>query len=390
MTRPPTGWHFLQLPGPTNIPGRVLEALSRPTVDHRGPDFPALTREIQDGLRWVFRTEHPVVVFPASGSGGWEAALVNTLSPGDRVLMFETGQFGLGWAEVARGFGLDVDLVPGDWRRGVDPARVEERLAADDEHAYKAVAVVHNETSTSAVTPIREVRAAMDRAGHPALLMVDAVSSLASIDYRHDAWGVDVAVSGSQKGLMLPAGLSFTAIGPRALEASKSARLPRSYWDWTRMLDLNAAGWFPYTPATNLLFGLRESLAMLREEGLDQVFRRHARYGAATRRAVEAWGLELQCTHPPDWSDVLTAIRLPDGHDADALRALILERFNLALGSGLGKVKGRVFRIGHLGDLNDLMLAATLAGVESGLVLSGVPIQRGGVQAAMEVLEASA
>jgi len=367
----------------------VLEALARPTVDHRGPEFPELIREIQEGLRWVFRTEHPVVVFPASGSGGWEAALVNTLSPGDRVLMFETGQFGLGWAEVARGFGLEVDLVPGEWRRGVDPAVVEARLAADAEHGYKAVAVVHNETSTSAVTPVREVRAAMDLAGHPALLMVDAVSSLACIDYRHDAWGVDVTVSGSQKGLMLPAGLAFTAIGPRALEASKSARLPRSYWDWTRMLDLNAAGYYPYTPATNLLFGLRESLAMLRDEGLDQVFRRHARYGAATRRAVEAWGLELQCTHPPDWSDVLTAVRLPDGHDADALRALILERFNLALGSGLGKVKGRVFRIGHLGDLNDLMLAATLAGVESGLVLSGVPIQRGGVQAAMEVLEAS-
>jgi alanine-glyoxylate transaminase/serine-glyoxylate transaminase/serine-pyruvate transaminase len=365
----------------------VLAALSRPTVDHRGPDFPALTREILEGLRWVFKTEHPVIVYPASGSGSWEAALVNTLSPGDRVLMFETGQFALGWVEVARGFGLDVDLVPGDWRRGVDPALVEERLAADAGHAYRAVAVVHNETSTGAVTRIHEVRAAMDRVGHPALLMVDAVSSLGCLDYRHDEWGVDVAVSGSQKGLMLPAGLSFTALSPKALEASKTAGLPRSYWDWDRMLDLNDAGFFPYTPATNLFFGLRESLAMLREEGLEQVFRRHARYGAATRRAVEAWGLELQCANPAEWSDVLTAVRLPDGHDADRVRAVILERFNLTLGAGLGKLKGRVLRIGHLGDFNDLMLAATLAGVESGLVLSGVPIRRGGVQAAMEVLE---
>jgi alanine-glyoxylate transaminase/serine-glyoxylate transaminase/serine-pyruvate transaminase len=303
--------------------------------------------------------------------------------------MFETGQFGLGWVRVARGFGLDVDLVPGDWRGGVDPALVEERLAADKDHTYRAVAVVHNETSTGAVTRIPQIRAAMDRAGHPALLMVDAVSSLACMDYRHDAWGVDVAVSGSQKGLMLPAGLSFTALGPKALDAAKSAGLPRSYWDWTRMLDLNEAGFFPYTPATNLLFGLRESLAMLREEGLETVFRRHARYGAATRRAVDTWGLELQCANPDERSDVLTAVRVPDGHDADEVRAVILQRFDMALGSGLGKVKGRVFRIGHLGDFNDLMLAAALAGVESGLVLSGVPIRRGGVQAAMEILEAS-
>jgi len=387
VTRPPTGWHFLQVPGPTNIPGRVLQALSRPTVDHRGPDFPALTREIQDGLRWVFQTEHPVIVYPGSGSGGWEAALVNTLNPGDRVLMFETGQFGLGWVDVARGFGLDVDLMPGDWRRGADPALVEERLGADTGHTYRAVAVVHNETSTSAVTRIPEVRAAMDRVGHPALLMVDAVSSLGCLEYRHDAWGVDVTVSGSQKGLMLPAGLAFTAVGPKALAASKTASLPRSYWDWARMLDLNAAGYFPYTPATNLLFGLRESLAMLREEGLEEVFRRHGRHGVAARRAVEAWGLELQCTNPAEWSDVLTTVRLPEGHDADRVRAVILERFNLALGAGLGKLKGRVLRIGHLGDFNDLMLAATLAGVESGLVLSGVPIRRGGVQAAMEILE---
>lgn len=389
MTPHPTGWHFLQLPGPTNVPRRVLEAMARPTVDHRGPDFPGLTAGILEGLGRVFQTRHPVVVYPASGSGGWEAALANTLSPGDRVLMFETGTFGLGWAEVARRFGLDVELVPGDWRSGVDPARVEERLAADASHRVRAVAVVHNETSTGAVTHVARVREAMDRAGHPALLMVDAVSSLACIEYRHDAWGVDVAVTGSQKGLMLPAGLSFTALSPKALEASKTATLPRSYWDWERMLEANAGGWFPYTPATNLLFGLGEALAMLREEGLEAVWRRHARYGAATRAAVERWGLELQCAVPGDRSDVLTAVRVPEGHDADAVRAVILERFRLTLGSGLGKVKGRVFRIGHLGDLNDLMLAATLAGVESGLVLAGVPVRRGGVQAAMEVLEAS-
>ncbi|HSG09759.1 MAG TPA: aminotransferase class V-fold PLP-dependent enzyme [Longimicrobiales bacterium] len=389
MTRPHTGWHFLQIPGPTNIPARVLAAMSQPTVDHRGPDFPALTAEILEGLQWVFQTEHPVIVFPGSGSGGWEAALVNTLSPGDRVLMYETGQFGLGWVEVARNFGLDVDMVPGDWRGGADPTAVEERLAADTGHSYKAVAVVHNETSTAAVTRIPAIRAAMDRTAHPALLMVDTVSSLGSIEYRHDEWGVDVAVAGSQKGLMLPAGLAFTAISPKALDASKTAALPRSYWDWKRMLDLNASGNFPYTPATNLFFGLRESLAMLREEGLEQVFRRHARFGTATRRAVEAWGLEVQCANPEEWSDVLTAVRLPDGHDADKVRAVILERFNLSLGAGLGKVKGRVLRIGHLGDFNDLMLVATLAGVESGLVLSGVPIRRGGVRAAMEVLEAS-
>lgn len=390
MTRPPTGWQLLQLPGPTNVPRRVLEAMARPTVDHRGPDFPRLTRTLLEGLGWAFQTEHPVVVYPASGSGGWEAALANTLSPGDRVLMFETGSFGLGWADVARRFGLDVDLVPGDWRRGVDAAVVEERLSADAGERVKAVALVHNETSTGAVTHLQPIRAAMDRVGHPALLMVDAVSSLACLEYRHDAWGIDVALTGSQKGLMLPPGLSFNALSPKALEASKRAKLPRSYWDWERMLDLNAEGWFPYTPATNLFFGLEAALDMLREEGLEGVWRRHARFGAATRAAVEAWGLELQCAVSADRSDVLTAVRVPEGHDADALRALVLGRFDLVLGSGLGKLKGRVFRIGHLGDLNDLMLVATLAGVESGLVLSGVPIRREGVQAAMEALEASA
>lgn len=386
MSRP-TGWHFLQLPGPTNVPGRVLEAMARPTVDHRGPDFPELTRACLDGLKWVFKTDQSAVMYPASGSGSWEAALVNTLSPGDRVLMCETGQFGLGWVEVAERFGLEVDVVEGDWRRGADPEAIEARLAADTGHAIRAVCVVHNETSTGAVTSIADVRAALDRAGHPALLMVDVVSSLASLDYRHDEWGVDVAVAGSQKGLMLPAGLSFTAMSAKALEASKTATLPRSYWDWARMMRMNEDGYFPYTPATALLFGLREALTMLREEGLDAVFARHARHGRATRAAVEAWGLELQCARAEDRSDVLTAVRMPDGHDADAFRALVLERFNMALGSGLGRVAGRVFRIGHLADFNDLMLLGTLAGVESGLRLAGVPISRGGVQAAMEELE---
>lgn len=382
-----TGWHFLQLPGPTNVPGRVLEAMARPTVDHRGPDFPELTRACVDGLRWVFRTEQTVIVYPGSGSGGWEAALVNTLSPGERVLMCETGHFGLGWADVAGRFGLEVEVLPGDWRRGADPDAVEARLAADTGHDIRAVCVVHNETSTGAVTPVARVREALDRTGHPALLMVDVVSSLGSLDYRHDEWGVDVSVAGSQKGLMLPAGLSLAAVSDRALAASESAALPRSYWDWGRMTEKNEEGYFPYTPATNLLFGLREALAMLREEGLDAVFARHARYGRATRAAVEAWGLELQCARPEDRSDVLTAVRMPDGHDADAFRALVLERFNMALGSGLGRLAGRVFRIGHLGDFNDLMLLATLSGVESGLALAGVPSRRGGVRAAMEVLE---
>jgi alanine-glyoxylate transaminase / serine-glyoxylate transaminase / serine-pyruvate transaminase len=387
VTRPPTGWHFLQLPGPSNVPGRVLEAMARPTIDHRGPEFPDLTRELLSGLRWLFRTEHPVVLYPASGSGGWEAALVNTLSPGDRVLMFETGEFGLGWAAVARRFGLQVELVPGDWRRGVDPTEVERLLAADAAGSFKAVVLVHNETSTGAVSRIAQVREAMERAGHPALLLVDVVSSLGSIEYRHDEWGVDVAVAGSQKGVMLPPGLAFTALSPRALDASRRAALPRSYWDWGEMLARNQEGFFPYTPATNLLFGLREALAMLREEGLENVFRRHRRYGEATRRAVEAWGLELQCVDPDEQSDVLTAVRLPEGHGADRFRALVLDRMNLSLGAGLGKVKDRVFRIGHLGDMNDTMLLGTLAAVETGLALAGVPFRRGGVQAAMEVLE---
>lgn len=390
MARHPTGWHFLQLPGPTNVPRRVLQAIAEPTIDHRGPEFPRLTKEVLDGLAWVFRTEHPVVMYAASANGAWEATLVNTLSPGDRVLMFETGHFALEWAAMARKLGLDVEMVPGDWRRGARPEDVEERLRADPQGRIRAVAVVHNETSTGAVTRIPEIRAAIDAVGHPALFFVDAVSSLASIDLRHDEWGIDVTVAGSQKGLMLPPGLSFTAIGPRAREAARSASLPRSYWDWERMLAANAQGYFPHTPATNLLVGLRESLRTLREEGLENVFRRHARYGIATRRAVARWGLELQCNVPEECSDVLTAVRVPEGHDADHVRQVILDRFSLTLGSGLGRLKKQVFRIGHLGDLNDLMLIAALAGVESGLVAAGVPIDRGGVQAAMESLEETA
>lgn len=363
--------------------------MSQPTIDHRGPDFPDLTGAVIDGLRWVFGTGHHVVIYPGSGHGGWEAALVNTLSPGDRVLMFETGQFALGWAGMARRFHLDVEVIPGDWRRGADPSVLEERLAADPERTIRAVAVVHNETSTGSVSRVADLRAAMDGTGHPALLLVDAVSSLACLEYQHDAWGVDVTVSASQKGLMLPPGLAFNAISPRALDASNRASLPRAYWAWEPMLERTRDGYFPYTPATNLLFGLKEALTMLREEGLGEVIRRHRRHGRATRAAVTRWGLEVQCTRADEQSDVLTAVRVPEGHDADRVRALVRERYNLTLGSGLGKVKGRVFRIGHLGHLNDLMLLATLAGVESGLALSGVPCRRGGVEAATASLEAS-
>ena len=369
------------------MPARVLEAIGRATTDHRGPDHPALTRTVLEGLRDVFRTTGDVLVFPASGTGGWEAALVNTLSPGDRVLFVETGQFAASWIGVARRFGLEVEVIPTDWRRGAEPERIEERLTADRDRAIAAVAVVHCETSTGAVSRIAEVRRAMDRAGHAALLLVDAVSSVGSIDYRHDEWRVDVSVGASQKGLMLPPGLAFLAVSERALEASRTARLPRSYWDWHAMLAQNAKGYFPYTPATNLLFGLREALAILHEEGLDAVIRRHARHGRAARAAVHAWGLDVQCIVAEEMSDVLTAVVMPDGHDADRFRGLVLERFNMALGTGLGRLAGRVFRIGHVGDMNDLMLLGALAGVESGLVLAGVPIRRGGVDAAMRSLE---
>ncbi len=382
-----TGRHFLQIPGPTNVPDRVLRAIDQPTIDHRGPEFAELGREVLHGLKAVFKTSGPVIVYPASGTGAWEAAIVNTLSPGDKVLAFETGHFATLWREIAERFGLEVDFVSGNWREGVDPLTVEGKLREDTNHAIKAVMVVHNETSTGVASRIGEVRKAMDSAGHPALLMVDTISSLGSIDYRHEEWKVDVTVGGSQKGLMLPPGLSFNAIGEKALEASKTARSYRSFWDWQAMLGPNKDGFFPYTPATNLLYGLRESLDMLLdEEGLSNVFARHDRLAEATRRAVRAWDLEILCTKPEEYSSSLTAILMPDGHDADRLRKIILERFDMSLGAGLGKLKGRVFRVGHLGAFNDLMLAGTLSGVEMGLELAGVPHKKGGVQAAMDYL----
>ncbi len=381
-----SGRHHLQIPGPTNVPDRILRALSRPTIDHRGPEFAQLGREVLEGLQKVFRTSGPVLVYPSSGTGAWEAALVNVLSPGERVLMFETGHFATLWRDVAVRFGLQVDFVPGDWRSGVDPAAVEERLSKDASRAIKAVAVVHNETSTGVASRIPEIRKAIDRASHPALLLVDTVSSLGCMEYRHDEWGVDVTLTGSQKGLMLPPGLGFNAVSQKALAAAKSARLPRSYWDWEPMLRDNRAGFFPYTPATNLLYGLREALAMLLEQGLENVFARHARHAEATRRAVRAWGLEITCRNAGEYSSSLTSVNMPAGHDADALRKIILERFDLSLGTGLGKLKGKAFRIGHLGDFNDLMLAGALSGVEMGLALAGVPFHKGGVAAALELL----
>jgi alanine-glyoxylate transaminase/serine-glyoxylate transaminase/serine-pyruvate transaminase len=382
-----TGRHFLQIPGPTNVPERVLRAIAMPVIDHRGPEFAELGREITAGMKRVFQTAQTVVVYPSSGTGAWEAALANTLSPGDRVTMFETGHFATLWRQMAGRLGLDVDFVPGDWRHGADPAAVEERLAADREHRVKAVCVVHNETSTGVASRIPEIRAAIDRARHPALLMVDTISSLASLDYRHDEWGVDVTVAGSQKGLMLPPGLGFNAVSQKALAAAKTARLPRSYWDWEAMRETGRTGFFPYTPATNLLYGLREALRMLLdEEGLSAVFARHARHGEATRRAVRAWGLEILCVDPREYSDTLTAVLVPDGHDADRLREVILDAYDMSLGTGLGKVRGRVFRIGHLGHFNDLMLCGTLAGVEMGLSRAGVPYRKGGIAAALDFL----
>ncbi len=384
-----SGRHFLQIPGPTNVPDRILRALAQPTIDHRGPEFARLGKEVLEGLRAVFKTSAPVVIYPGSGTGAWEAALVNTLSPGDKVLMFETGHFATLWKEIALRFGLAVEFVPGDWRTGVDPKVVEAKLAEDTGHAIKAVAVVHNETSTGVASRIPEIRKAIDAARHPALFLVDTVSSLACIDYRHDEWGVDVSLSGSQKGLMLPPGLSFNALSEKAIAATKAARLPRSYWDWQQMLRDNTGGFFPYTPATNLLYGLREAIAMLNEQGLDAVFARHARLAEATRAAAKAWGFELVATDPREYSASLTALLMPAGHDADALRKLILERFDMSLGTGLGKLKGKIFRIGHLGDFNDLMLAGTLAGIEMGLALARVPFRKGGVAAALERLAAS-
>lgn len=367
-----SGQHFLQIPGPTNVPDRVLRAMDRKTIDHRGPAFAALSGDVLEGIKTIFQTAQPVVIFPASGTGAWEAALVNTLSPGETVLMFETGQFAAQWRTMATKLGLNVVFHETDWRHGVDPAALEAHLSADRARAIKAVAVVHNETSTGVTSRIAEIRSAIDRARHPALLLVDTISSLASIDYRHDAWGVDVTIGGSQKGLMLPPGLGFNAVSQKAIAASSNATLARSYWDWSEMIASNRTGFYPYTPATNMLYGLQEALAMLQEEGLTNVFARHARHAEATRRAARGWGLEIVAQNPREYSSSLTALYVPEGVDADALRATILERFDMSLGTGLGRLKGRVFRIGHLGWFNDLMLAGTLAGVQMGLDAAGV------------------
>jgi alanine-glyoxylate transaminase/serine-glyoxylate transaminase/serine-pyruvate transaminase len=384
----PSGRHFLQIPGPTNVPDRVLRAMAKPTIDHRGPEFKALAGEVFEGLKGVFKTAGPVMIFASSGTGAWEASLVNTLSPGDKVLMFETGHFATLWKNMAIRLGLEVDFVPGDWRHGVDPAVVEMKLAEDREHRIKSLMVVHNETSTGVTSRIPEIRKAIDRAGHPALFMIDTISSLGSIDYRHDEWGVDVTVGCSQKGLMLPPGLGFNALSAKALASSKKARLIKSYWSWDEMLAANREGFFPSSPATNLLYGLRESLRMLMEEGLENVFTRHHRHGEAARRAVRAWELPILCLNPEEYSPVLTTVLMPEGHSADAFRAAVLDKFNMSLGNGLGKLKDKVFRIGHLGDMGDLMLIGTLGGVEMGLALTGATYKKGGVMAAMDFLAA--
>jgi alanine-glyoxylate transaminase/serine-glyoxylate transaminase/serine-pyruvate transaminase len=384
MYRP--GRHFLQIPGPTNVPDRILRAIDLPTIDHRGPEFAELGKACLEGMKTVFQTSNPVIIYPASGTGGWDAALTNTLSPGDKVVAFDTGQFAALWAKAARNLGLDVDFVESDWRAGVDVAKLAERLAADRSREIKAVLVVHSETSTGVANDIPAVRRTIDEAEHPALLMVDTVSSLAAMDYRHDEWGVDVAIGGSQKGMMLPPGLGFNAVSQKALAASKTAKMPRSFFRWDDMLGQNANGFFPYTPATNLLYGLRESLEMLAEEGLPNVFCRHLRFAEATRRAVATWGLEMVPLNTARCSSALTAVLVPDGFNEAAVRAVILQKFNLSLGAGLGKLTGRVFRIGHLGSLNELMLAGTLCGVEMGLELTGVPHRKGGVQAALAYL----
>ncbi|MEP3264396.1 MAG: aminotransferase class V-fold PLP-dependent enzyme [Hyphomicrobiales bacterium] len=381
------GRHFLQIPGPSSAPDRVLRAISQQTIDHRGPDFAAVGSKALEGLKKIFQTESHVFMYPASGTGAWEAALVNVLSPGDRVLMFETGHFATLWKKLAERMGVKPEFIEGDWRGGADPDQIEAYLSEDKNHEIKAVCVVHNETSTGSVSPIAAVRAAIDKADHPALLMVDTISGLASLDYRHDEWGVDVTVSGSQKGLMVPPGLSFNAVSEKALSANKTAKLLRAYWDWDDMIGPNKTGYFPYTPSTNLVFGLNEAMDMIFEEGLENVFARHARHGAATRACVRAWGLEVLCAKQGQESGVLTAVMVPEGHSADAFRATTLKNYNISLGNGLSKVADKVFRIGHLGDFNDLMLMATLSGVEMGLAKSGVPHKAGGVSAALDHLK---
>jgi alanine-glyoxylate transaminase / serine-glyoxylate transaminase / serine-pyruvate transaminase len=385
-----TGRHFLQIPGPTNTPLPVLAAIAKPTIDHRGPEFGKLGHEVLAGIRTIFKTTKPVIIYPASGTGAWEAALCNTLSPGDRVLMFETGWFATLWNKMAQKLGIETEFIKGDWRSGVATGAIEARLAEDKGRNIKAVAVVHNETSTGVASNIAAVRRAIDQAGHPALLLVDTISSLGSIDYRHEEWGVDVTIGGSQKGLMLPPGLSFNAISDKALAASKHACLPRSFWDWEEMLTVNDKGYFPYTPSTNLLQGLKVALDMLHQEGLDNVFLRHDRAAEATRRCVEHWGFEIQCSNPDEYSSSLTAVRLPERHSADRLRAEILARCNMSLGSGLGPLADKVFRIGHLGDFHDLMVTGTLSGVEIGLKATGIPYRPGGVEAALSYLAGNA
>ena len=381
-----TGRHFLQIPGPTNVPDRVLRAIDRPVIDHRGPEFAKLGMEVLENIRPIFQTTGPVIIYPGSGTGAWEAAIVNTLSPGDRVLMFETGHFSLLWRQLAERFGINVEYVPGNWRSGAAAAELESRLASDQQHTFKAVMVVHNETSTGVTSRISEIRRAMNNVHHPALLIVDTISSLASTEYRHDEWEVDVTIAGSQKGLMLPPGISFNAISEKATAANKRAKLPRSYWDWQEMLKPNQTGFFPFTPATNMLYGLREALLMLQEEGLPNVFRRHDRHAEAARAAVRAWDLEIVCENPREYSSSVTVAFMPKGHDADQLRNVILENFDMSIGAGLSKLTGKVFRIGHLGSFNDLMLAGTLSGIEMGLRLAGVPHKEGGVTAALECL----
>ena len=381
------GRHFLQIPGPTNVPDRVLRAMDYPTIDHRGPQFAEIGAKCLAGMKTIFKTDSHAVIYPASGTGAWESALVNTLQEGDLVLMVETGHFASLWHKMASRLGLETEFLATDWRRGVDPQQVEDRLRADTENKIKAVCIVHNETSTGSTSRVNEVRLAMNNAGHDALLLADTISSLASIDFRHDEWGVDVTVAGSQKGLMLPPGLSFNAVSEKALAVAKKGGMRRSYWDWEEQITANKDGAFPFTPATNLLYGLVEAIDMLHEEGLDNVFKRHDRHAAATRKAVQAWGLEVLCQEPKDYSSALTAVLLPDGHNADAFRAGVLQNFNMSLDNGLAKLAGKVFRIGHLGDFNDLMLLGTLSGVEMGLSLANIPHQKGGVDAAMNMLK---
>jgi alanine-glyoxylate transaminase/serine-glyoxylate transaminase/serine-pyruvate transaminase len=381
------GHHFLQIPGPSPVPDRVLRAIDMPVIDHRSAEFAELGKAVLSGCQKIFQTSGPVVIFPSSGTGAWEAAIVNTLSPGDKVLMVETGHFAMLWQKMAKRFGLDVEFMPGDWRHGADPQAIGARLAQDKSHAIKAVMVVHNETSTGVTSRIFDIRKAIDAAKHPALFLVDTISSLGSAEYKHEEWGVDVTVSCSQKGFMLPPGLGFNAISEKARAAAKTGGMPRSYWDWEEMLKPNASGFFPYTPATNLLYGLRESIAMMLEEGLDRVFARHKRLAAATRAAVEHWGLEVLCQNPEEYSPVLTTVMMPPGHDADQFRKIVLENFNMSLGAGLSKLAGKVFRIGHLGECNELTLLGALSGVELGLSLAGVPHRAGGVDAAMKLLE---